>query len=191
MKRTPLPVLMESRMRGNSQVRFGGRRRGDRRLRSRHRRLAADPARRWCRSRRSRSMGMQQSAWLTAAASRTVPTPAKAAVRRGRDRIAAPLTRSRTVARGACSSSNLGGLGRRRQGGCFASRKRLRRGRDYHEARSGERCSRRVTHGRLCDGVLRPSAACCARVRLGSFRSGRSRVSRVSGATRLRGRDTR
>jgi len=37
-------VLMESRMRWKSHVRFGGRRRGDHRLQSRHRRLAADPA---------------------------------------------------------------------------------------------------------------------------------------------------
>jgi hypothetical protein len=34
---------MESRMRRNSQVRFGGRRRGNHRLKSRHWRLAADP----------------------------------------------------------------------------------------------------------------------------------------------------
>jgi len=31
-------------MRGNSHVRFGGRRRGDHRPKGRHRRLAADPA---------------------------------------------------------------------------------------------------------------------------------------------------
>jgi hypothetical protein len=43
---TPPDVLMESRMRGNSHVRFGGRRRGNHRLKSRNRRLAADPARR-------------------------------------------------------------------------------------------------------------------------------------------------
>jgi hypothetical protein len=41
----PLDVLMESRMRRNSQVQFGGQRRGDRRPKGRHRRLAADPAR--------------------------------------------------------------------------------------------------------------------------------------------------
>jgi hypothetical protein len=41
----PLDVLMESRMRRNSQVRFGGQRRGDHRPKGRHRRLAADPAR--------------------------------------------------------------------------------------------------------------------------------------------------
>jgi hypothetical protein len=42
----PIPpdALMESRMRGNSHVRFGGRRRGDHRPRGRHWRLAADPA---------------------------------------------------------------------------------------------------------------------------------------------------
>jgi hypothetical protein len=40
----PLDVLMESRMRGDSQVRFGGQRRGNHRLQSRHQRLAADPA---------------------------------------------------------------------------------------------------------------------------------------------------
>jgi hypothetical protein len=41
-----LVVLMESRMRWKSQVRFGGRRRGDHRPQGRHRRLAADPTRR-------------------------------------------------------------------------------------------------------------------------------------------------
>ena len=41
----PLGVLMESRMRWKSQVRFGGRRRGDHRPKGRHWRLAADPAR--------------------------------------------------------------------------------------------------------------------------------------------------
>jgi hypothetical protein len=40
----PTDVLIESRMRGNSHVRFGGRRRGDHRPKGRHRRLAADPA---------------------------------------------------------------------------------------------------------------------------------------------------
>jgi hypothetical protein len=40
----PLDVLMESRVRGNSHARFGGRRRGNHRLKSRHWRLAADPA---------------------------------------------------------------------------------------------------------------------------------------------------
>ena len=38
---TGMPV--ESRMRGNSHVRFGGRRRADHRGQPRHRRLAADP----------------------------------------------------------------------------------------------------------------------------------------------------
>jgi len=41
---TPPVVLMESRMRWKSQVRFGGRRRGDHQPKGRHRRLAADPA---------------------------------------------------------------------------------------------------------------------------------------------------
>ena len=41
---TPLGLLMESRMRGNSHVRFGGGRRGDHRPRGRHWRLAAYPA---------------------------------------------------------------------------------------------------------------------------------------------------
>jgi hypothetical protein len=41
----PLRVLMETRMRWKSQVRFGGRRRGDHRRQGRHWRLAADPAR--------------------------------------------------------------------------------------------------------------------------------------------------
>ncbi len=41
----PPDVPMESRMRWKSQVRFGGRRRGDHRPKDRHRRLAADPAR--------------------------------------------------------------------------------------------------------------------------------------------------
>ena len=39
-----LEVLMESRMRWKSHVRFGGRRRGDHRPQGRHWRLAADPA---------------------------------------------------------------------------------------------------------------------------------------------------
>src|ERR1019366_8297063 len=39
----PLDVLMERRMRWKSQVRCGGRRRGDHRPKSRHRRLAVDP----------------------------------------------------------------------------------------------------------------------------------------------------
>lgn len=49
-------------MRGDSQVRFGGRRRGDHRLKSQHRRLAADPAslsRRATRSLRGRSDSQQ------------------------------------------------------------------------------------------------------------------------------------
>jgi hypothetical protein len=45
-----LVVLMESRMRWKSHVRLGGRRRGDHRPGGRHRRLAADPARRAHRS---------------------------------------------------------------------------------------------------------------------------------------------
>jgi hypothetical protein len=45
MNQKPLYVLMESRMRWKSQVRFGGRRRGDHWPKGRHRRLAADPAR--------------------------------------------------------------------------------------------------------------------------------------------------
>jgi hypothetical protein len=44
-------VLMESRMRWKSHVRFGGRRRGNHRPKGRHRRLAADPARHGSRSR--------------------------------------------------------------------------------------------------------------------------------------------
>ena len=43
----PLHVLMESRMRWKSQVRFGRRRRGNHRPRGRHRRLAADLAQRF------------------------------------------------------------------------------------------------------------------------------------------------
>jgi hypothetical protein len=46
MNRHHHDVLMESRMRGDSHVRFGGRRRGDHRPQGRHWRLAADPARR-------------------------------------------------------------------------------------------------------------------------------------------------
>jgi hypothetical protein len=48
---------------------------------------------------------MQKSASLTTAASRTVPTPAKAAVGRGRDLGAAAFTRSGTFAQDARSSS--------------------------------------------------------------------------------------
>jgi hypothetical protein len=44
-EREPPDVHMESRMRWKSQVRFGGRRQGDRRPQGRHRRLPADPAR--------------------------------------------------------------------------------------------------------------------------------------------------
>ena len=39
----PLDAFVESRMRGNSHVRFGGRRRGNHRPQDRTRRLAADP----------------------------------------------------------------------------------------------------------------------------------------------------
>ena len=39
----PLDAFVESRMRGNSHVRFGGRRRGNHRPQDRNRRLAADP----------------------------------------------------------------------------------------------------------------------------------------------------
>ena len=42
---------------------------------------------------------MQQSAWLTAAASRTVPLPAGVAVRAARDLVACPLTRQQSRAR--------------------------------------------------------------------------------------------
>src|SRR5918999_1131624 len=45
---TPPDVLMESRMRGNSHVRFGGRGGGDHRPQGRHWRPPADPARARC-----------------------------------------------------------------------------------------------------------------------------------------------
>jgi hypothetical protein len=43
MTNHPLDAFGESRMRGNSHVRFGGRRRGNPRSQDRHGRLAADP----------------------------------------------------------------------------------------------------------------------------------------------------
>jgi len=62
---TGMPV--ESRMRGNSHVRFGGRRRADHRARARHRRLAADPT-----TKSTKSLARRASATSTAQRNVTV-----------------------------------------------------------------------------------------------------------------------
>jgi hypothetical protein len=85
----------------------------------------------------------------------------------------------------------LGRLGRRRQGVALPAESGCGKGATTRKRGVGKDVADVSPTARLCDGVVRLSAACCARVRLGSFSSGRSRVSRVSGATRLRGRDAR